>query len=103
MAPSDIGIIPYKIESLFKSFRADQYKNWVNHYSIMCLHGLLSTEHLERWRHLVLACRILCKFILTHNEIVIADAVLLQFCSRTEHLLGKDIITPNMRIHELSH
>ena len=45
MAPSDIGRIPYKIESSFKSFTADQYKNWVNHYSIMCLHGLLSTEH----------------------------------------------------------
>ena len=96
MAPSDIGRIPYKIESSFKSFTADQYKNWVNHYSIMCLHGLLSTEHLECWRHLVLACRILCKFILTHNEIVIADALLLQFCCRTEHLFGKDIITPNM-------
>ena len=98
IAPSDIGRIPYKIESSFNSFTADQYKNWVNHYSIMCLHGLLSTEHLECWRHLVLACRILCKFTLTHKEIVIADALLLQFCRRTELLFGKDVITPNMHM-----
>ena len=98
IAPSDIGRIPYKIESSFNSFTADQYKNWVNHYSIMCLHGLLSTEHLECWRHLVLACRILCKFTLTRNEIVIADALLLQFCRRTELLFGKDVITPNMHM-----
>ena len=98
MVPSDIGRIPHKIESSFNSFTADQYKNWVNHYSIMCLHGLLSTEHLECWRHLVLACRILCKFSLTHNEIIIADALLLQFCRRTEHLFGKHVITPNMHM-----
>ena len=63
--PSDIGRIPHKIEHAFYSFTTDQYKNWVLHYSIICLHGLLSSEYLQCWRHLVLACRYLCQPILT--------------------------------------
>ena len=96
--PSDIGRIPYKIESSFLSFTADQYKNFVLHYSIICLQGLLSSEHLECWRHLVLACRYLCQPTLKPNDIVIADALLLKFCSRTERLFGKEFITPNMHM-----
>ena len=96
--PSDIGRIPHKIQHNFYSFTADQYKNWVLHYSIICLHGLLSTEYLECWRHLVLACRYFCKNTLTQNDVAIADALLLQFCKRTERLFGNDIITPNMHM-----
>ena len=55
--PSDIGRIPYKIEHAFYSFTADQYKNWVGQYSIICFQGILSSVHLECWRHFVLACR----------------------------------------------
>ena len=58
--PSDIGRIPTKIVSSFYQFTADQYKNWMIHYSIICLHGLLSSEYIECWRHFVLACRLLC-------------------------------------------
>ena len=96
--PSDIGRIPYKIEHAFYSFTADQYKNWVLHYSIICLHGLLSTEYLECWRHLVLACRYLCQHILKPNDVIIADALLLRFCTRTERLFGREFITPNMHM-----
>ena len=96
--PSDIGRIPYKIEHAFYSFTADQYKNWVMHYSIICLHGMLSSEVLECWRHFVLACRYMCQPVLTRNDIAIGDALLLKFCSRTEALFGKDIITPNMHM-----
>lgn len=45
--PSDIGRIPHKIESSFYHFTADQYKNWVVHYSVICLHNLLSPEHMD--------------------------------------------------------
>ena len=41
VAPSDIGRIPQKIQSSFSAFTADQFKNWVIHYSIIALHGLL--------------------------------------------------------------
>ena len=96
--PSDIGRIPHKIKQNFYSFTADQFKNWVIHYSIICLHGLLSAAHLECWRHFVLACRYLCQPILKPNDVIIADALLLKFCKRTEQLFGKDIITPNMHM-----
>ena len=96
--PSDIGRIPHKIQQAFYSFTADQYKNWVLHYSIISLHGMLSSEILECWRHFVLACRYLCQPILTQNDVKIGDALLLKFCSRTEALFGKDIITPNMHM-----
>ena len=96
--PSDIGRIPHKIESAFYSFTADQYKNWVLHYSVICLHGLLSSDHLECWRHFVLACRYLCQPSLRYDDVTIADALLLQFCRRTEQLFGKEAITPNMHM-----
>ena len=66
------------------------------YYSVICLHGLLSAEYLKYWRHLVLACRYLCQPTLQPNDIIIADALLLKFCKRTEELFGKNMITPNM-------
>ena len=68
------------------------------HNSIICLHGILFSEVLECWRHFVLACRYMCHPVLTQNDVTIGDALLLKFCSRTEALFGKDIITPNMHM-----
>ena len=47
LAPPDIGRIPTKIQSGFSSFTAEQFKNWVIHYSIIALRGLLTSDHLE--------------------------------------------------------
>ena len=47
LVPPDIGRIPTKIHSGFSSFTAEQFKNLVIHYSIIALHGLLSSDHLE--------------------------------------------------------
>ena len=44
VVPPEIGSIPTKIRSGFSSFTADQFKNWVVHYSLIALEGLLSTE-----------------------------------------------------------
>ena len=75
--PLDIGRIPHKIESSFYHFTADQYKNWVIHYSIICLHNLLSPKHMDCWCHFVSACRLLCNPTLKPNDITLADAFLL--------------------------
>ena len=96
--PSDIGRIPQKIASSFYHFTADQYKNWTVHYSVICLHGLLSSEHMECWRHFVLACRLLCKTEISKDEVTIADALLVHFCRRIERLFGNEVITPNMHM-----
>ena len=98
LVPSDIGRIPHKIESSFYHFTADQYKNWVLHYSIICLHGLLSHDHMECWRLFVSACRLLCRPVISRDEVNQADTLLLQFCQRIEQLFGKEIITPNMHM-----
>ena len=79
LVPSDIGQISHKIESSFYHFTADQYKNLVLHYSIICLHGLLSHDHMECWRLFVSACRLLCRPVITRDEVNQADTLLLQF------------------------
>ena len=68
-------------------------------YSIPTLYNLLPTEHLECWRHFVLACRILCKNGWTITELDVADLLLLRFCNRVQELYGKDVIMPNMHLH----
>lgn len=97
--PSDVGRIPQKIESCFSGFKADQYKNWINIYSIPSLADILPEESLECWRHFVLACRILCKHTLSTHDVNLADVLLLQFCRRVQHLYGESSITPNMHMH----
>jgi hypothetical protein len=47
--PSDVGCIPQKIESGFSGFKADQFKNWINTYSIPALADVLPPPSLECW------------------------------------------------------
>ena len=99
VVPSDVGRVPRKIETGFSGFTADQFKNWITVYSIPALHGLLPSEHLECWRHFVLACRILCQNSLSFDDVTLADALLLAFCRRVERMYGESAITPNMHLH----
>ena len=99
IVPADIGRIPLKIESSFAGFKADQFKTWITIFSIPALFNVLPTEHLECWRHFVLACRILCKQSLSSCDINLADALLMQFCRRVERLYGNSVVTPNMHLH----
>ena len=66
---------------------------WVNYYSLYCLYQILPREHLEHWRHFVLASRLLCTRQLSKDEVRIADALLLQFCRRFEVLYGPEDVT----------
>ena len=98
VVPADVGRIPRKIETGLSGFTADQFKNLVTVFSIPALFGVLPTEHMECWRHFVLACRILCKSILSLDDLALADALLLQFCRRVERMYGETAITPNMHL-----
>ena len=99
LVPSGIGRIPLKIQSSFSSFTADQWKNWVNYFLLISLQDYLQGDHLECWRHFVLACRLFTKQVLSSQDVILADAFIVQFCRRTESLYGKEIITPNMHMH----
>ena len=82
VVPPDVGRIPQKISSKFVGFSADQWKNWTVYYSPLVLHDLKEGEHLQCWRHFVLACRIMCKYTVSISDIRLADALLLQFYKR---------------------
>ena len=97
--PSGVGRIPHKIASSFSGFTADQFKNWVILFSIPSLYGILPPDHFECWRHFALACRILCKQQLCQTDIIILDALLIQFCQRVQALYGHAFVTPNMHMH----
>ena len=97
--PPDIGRIPLKIESGFSHLTADPLKNWVLCFSIMTLRDIIIGDDMECWRHFVLACRILSPKQLKTTDANLADALLLQFCSRVERMYGKSFITPNLHLH----
>ena len=97
--PQDIGRIPGKISCSFSGFTADQWKNWTTVYSVFALKGVLPDNHLECWRHFVLACKYLGKRVLTDSDIEIGDRFLMEFCKTFEDLYGKDLVTPNMHLH----
>ena len=82
------------------SFTAEQWMIWVNYYSLNYLYGVLPPEHLECWRHFVLASRLLCKRQLSKTELRVADALLLKYCCHFEVIYGLDAVTPNMHLHE---
>lgn len=99
VVPPDVGRIPRKIETGFAGFTADQYKNWITVFSVPALYEILPNEHMECWRHFVLACRLLCQRKLSSSDITLIDLLLMRFCTKVEHLYGSEAVTPNMHMH----
>ena len=95
--PVNIGRIPSAIET-GATFTAEQWMNWTLYFSVYCLHGLLSNEDMECWRHFVLACRKLSRQSISYDDITVADELLLQFGKRIKQLHGEGFITPNMHM-----
>ena len=98
--PPMVGRIPLKIASSFAGFTADQFKNWTNLFSLVALHDILPSDHLEFWRHFVLASRLLSQMRISLTYVKLADALLLQFCRCVERMYGQSVITPNMHLHD---
>lgn len=97
--PSGIGRIPMKIASGFSNFTADQWKNWVMYFSVIAMRDIITGDVLECWKHFVLAFRTLCTRHITLANAKLGDALLLQFCRRTERVFGNEYIAPNMHLH----
>ena len=97
-APTGLGRLPVSI-NVGCFLTAEQWKNWTIYFSMYCLGDLLPHPQLECWRHFALACRRLCKFSMTTDDVTIADALLLRFCKRAVELYGSEAITPNMHMH----
>lgn len=98
LLPIGMGRLPSHIDS-GSTFTAEQWMNWTLYFSVYCLHGLISDEHMDCWRHFVIACRTLCNRSITDRDITVADLLLIQFCRRTKRIFGTTYITPNMHLH----
>ena len=97
--PEGVGRIPYKIASNFSSFTADQWKNWICIYSILCLKDLLPSNHYECWLLFQDACCLLLQPSISLAQLKRADEKLYEFCKSYEMLYGKDSCKPNMHMH----
>ena len=87
---TSIGRIPRKIGSNYGSYTAEEWKNWTLTFS---MYGILPDSRLRVWERFVLSCRILCQPVITKQEILEADALLLNFCKSMEKLHGKKFLT----------
>ena len=96
---SSIGRIPRKIGTNYGSYRGEEWKNWTLIFSTYALHGILPDNHLRIWERFVIACRILCQPVISKEEIMKADALLVNFCTGTERFYGKKVLTCNMHLH----
>ena len=93
---TSIGRIPRKIGSNYGSYTVEE---WTLTFSMYALHGILPDNQLRVWERFVLACRILCQPVITKQEVLKADALLLNFCTGMEKLYGKKFLTCNMHLH----
>ena len=66
------------------------------YYSLLAIQGIITGEDMECWQHFVLAYRQLCCKQLITSNILRGDALLMQFCRRTERLYRQETITPNI-------
>lgn len=96
--PSTVGRIPRKIASGFASFTADQWKNWTLVYSSICLKPVLDNRHYKIWMKFVHASSLMLRKILSHDELVLADTLLISFARDVENLYGQQFITPNFHM-----
>ena len=76
---TSIGRIPQKIASNHGNFTAEEWKNWTLTFSMYSLYGILPDRRLRVWERFVLACKILCQPVLSKQEILKGDALLVNF------------------------
>ncbi|CAB3993477.1 Hypothetical predicted protein [Paramuricea clavata] len=90
--PVEIGRLPKQISSNYGSYTAEQWKNWRLIYSLHALKGVLNDQQLQCWQTFVLACKYLCKPVLSKTDILKADNCLLKFCTRFQELYGNEAV-----------
>lgn len=96
--PSEVGRIT-KSMLLYKTMKADEWKNWVFHFSLFCLKKVIGRQHFNMWQIFVRACKLLVNTSITLDEAIQAHELLLLFCKTFENLLGSEHCTPNMHMH----
>lgn len=97
--PAEVGRLPSRIGSLYGSFTAAQWRNWITVYSPVVLKGILPDDHFRCWLLFVRACCILCSRVIKAVDLSSADLFLLHFCKQVEEIYGWEACTVNMHLH----
>jgi len=85
-------------KNYYGGFTAEQWKHWVNLYSMFALRDLLPHEHYVCWQTLVLACFTLSKKTISTVELQKNWFTSTKFCKTVEQLYDTEAITPNMHL-----
>ena len=94
-----MGHLPFKIESGFAGFTAEQWKNWCLYFSLYALKGTLPRQHFQCWQLFCKACYYLCRRQVTLTEVAEADTLFEEFCKMYVSLYGKGQCTINLHLH----
>jgi hypothetical protein len=96
---NDIGRIPLKIEAGFSSFTAAQWKNFTLYYSLHCLYGRIDDQSYRVWKYFVEACHLLCRPVLSTQDVAQGHEKLMKFCTMFEQHFGLEKVTCNLHMH----
>jgi len=96
--PCDVGRLPAHM-SWYKSFTANQWKNWITLYSCVLLKDLLLPDDFSCWKCFVHSCVIFNSYSIRESDIRSAHLFLGQFCNQFETLYGQENCTFNMHLH----
>ena len=94
VCPADIGRVPSKIASSFSGFTAEQWKN-----ALFAVKGILLWQHYNCWHIFVQACYLICRRIITKDQVKEADKLLKEFCDAFLLLYGTEHCNMNMHLH----
>jgi len=78
---------------------AEQWKMWTLIYSPFVLQKILPPNHFEVWMMFVNVCALICRHVVSTEQVKKAHKLLIKFCTRFQDLYGDFACTPNMHMH----
>ena len=85
---NDISRMPRKLETNLSHYKASELQNWLLHYSVPCLDGIMEPRYMENLCFLVEGIHILLRDNINQDSLVRARDMLRQFYSTFENLYG---------------
>ena len=101
VVPAGIGRFSRKIEagSGFNNLKAEEWKNWILIFSLICFKPVLSSEVYSLWFNFTQACALVCSRVITGHNIQLADHFIHRYCCLFETLFGRENCYPNLHLH----
>jgi len=85
--------------SSYKSFTANQWKNWNILYSCVLLKDMLPSDDYRCWKCFIQGCVIINSYYLQESDIRSDHLFIQQFCIQFETLYDQENTTFNMYLH----